>query len=73
MTAPLRPMNLSEILDRTFHIYRSRFLLYLGIAAFPALTIAALRIVSYLLGTFGPERIVDLSHDYGEEDKRTAR
>ncbi len=36
MTTPLRPMNLGEILDRTFQIYRSRFLLFVGIAAIPA-------------------------------------
>jgi hypothetical protein len=47
-------MNLGEILDRTFHIYRSRFFLYVVIAALPALAIGAIRIVSYLLGTFGP-------------------
>jgi hypothetical protein len=38
MTATLRPMNLGEILDRTFQIYRSRFLVFAGIAALPALT-----------------------------------
>ncbi|MGH9599526.1 MAG: hypothetical protein ACRD27_06655 [Terracidiphilus sp.] len=37
MTAALRPMNLGEILDRTFEIYRKRFLLFVGIAALPAL------------------------------------
>jgi len=54
MTAPLRPMNLGEILDRTFHIYRSRFFLYVVIAALPALAIGAIRIVSYLLEPSGP-------------------
>ncbi|MGA9668885.1 MAG: hypothetical protein WBQ94_06730, partial [Terracidiphilus sp.] len=37
MNAPLRPMNLGDILDRTFQIYRSRFLVFFGIAAVPAL------------------------------------
>jgi len=37
MTANLRPLNLGEILDRTFQIYRERFLLFVGIAALPAL------------------------------------
>jgi len=32
---PLRPSNLSEILDRTAQIYRSRFLVFLGIALLP--------------------------------------
>ncbi len=36
MTATLRPMSLGEILDRTFQIYRSRFLVFVGIAALPA-------------------------------------
>ncbi len=37
MTAPLRPMNLGEILDQTFHIYRSRFLAFVMIATIPTL------------------------------------
>ena len=37
MTAPLRPMNLGEILDRTLQIYRARFLAFVGIAAIPVL------------------------------------
>jgi hypothetical protein len=36
MQAALRPMNLGEILDRTFAIYRKKFLLFVGIAAMPA-------------------------------------
>ena len=36
MTVTLRPMSLGEILDRTFQIYRSRFLVFVGIAAGPA-------------------------------------
>jgi hypothetical protein len=32
-------MNLGEILDRTFQIYRSRFLVFVGIAALPALAL----------------------------------
>lgn len=42
MTLPLRPMTLGEILDRTFEIYRKRFLLFVGIAALPALLMLAL-------------------------------
>ena len=44
MTAPLRPMNLGEILDRTFQIYRSRFLVFAGIAALPALAMFGLHL-----------------------------
>jgi hypothetical protein len=32
MTPALRPMNLGEILDRTFQIYRSRFFAFVGLA-----------------------------------------
>jgi hypothetical protein len=35
-------MNLGEILDRTFQIYRSRFLVFVGIAAMPALAMMCL-------------------------------
>jgi hypothetical protein len=49
---PLRPMNLGEILDRTFQIYRSRFLVFVGIAALPALAVMAEYIAAnqWLLG-----------------------
>lgn len=32
----LRPLSTGEILDRTFHLYRSRFALFAGLAALPA-------------------------------------
>jgi hypothetical protein len=35
-------MTLGEILDRTIQIYRSRFLVFIGIAAIPALAMLAL-------------------------------
>lgn len=35
METNLRPLNLGEILDRTAILYRSRFLIFLGIAAIP--------------------------------------
>ncbi len=44
MQAALRPMNLGEILDRTFEIYRKRFLLFAGIAALPAAAMLALHL-----------------------------
>jgi hypothetical protein len=43
---PLRPMNLGEILDRTIQIYRSRFLVFVGIAALPALAVMALEMAN---------------------------
>jgi hypothetical protein len=42
MMPALRPMRLGEILDRTFEIYRRKFLLFVGIAALPALATFAL-------------------------------
>jgi len=35
MTTPLRPMSTGEILDRTFNLYRSNFVLFAGIAVLP--------------------------------------
>ena len=43
MAGPLRPMNLGEILDRTFELYRKRFLLFVGIAALPAIAMLGLQ------------------------------
>lgn len=45
MTATLRPMSLGEILDRTFQIYRAKFLVFVGIAALPALAMFGLHVV----------------------------
>ena len=36
MTTALRPMSTSEILDRTFSLYRNNFVLFAGIAMLPA-------------------------------------
>jgi len=44
MTPTLRPMNLGEILDRTFHIYRSRFLQFVIVGAIPALAMRSIHI-----------------------------
>ena len=44
MTPALRPMNLGEILDRTFQIYRSRFLAFVAIAAIPAFSMRLVHI-----------------------------
>ena len=46
MTANLHPMSLGEILDRTFQIYRSAFLAFLGVALLPLTA----RMALYLLG-----------------------
>lgn len=42
MTVTLRPMNLGEILDRTFHIYRSRFSTFVTLAFLPSIAMLAL-------------------------------
>lgn len=44
MVTVLRPLSLSELLDRTFHLYRNNFLLFVGIMAIPQLFILALRL-----------------------------
>jgi len=43
MTEPLRPMNLGEILDRTFQIYRARFLVFGSVVALRVLAILAVQ------------------------------
>jgi len=42
MNEPLRPSTLGEILDRTAQLYRSRFLLFLGISVVPTVVAVAL-------------------------------
>ncbi len=49
MTPTLRPMNLGEILDRTFQIYRSRFFRFVGIAAIPAAATVAVEVIGHWL------------------------
>jgi len=57
MTDALRPSTLGEILDRTANLYRSRFLVFLGIALIPAGVILACAVPMVLffvwLGTQG--------------------
>jgi len=43
MVTVLRPLSISELLDRTFHLYRNNFLLFIGIMAIPQVFILALR------------------------------
>jgi hypothetical protein len=45
MSATLRPMNLGEILDRTFEIYRKRLLVFVGLAAMPAVAMVGVHLV----------------------------
>jgi hypothetical protein len=57
MNDRLHPMTLSEILDRTAHLYRSRFLIFFGIGVIPAGTVlvsaAALFTVLVWIGSAG--------------------
>jgi hypothetical protein len=41
MNDPLRPLNLGEILDRTALLYRSRFLVFIGISLIPTVVVLA--------------------------------
>jgi hypothetical protein len=43
-TFDLRPLSLGEILDRTFTIYRSYFLLFIGISAIPRVLVLILQL-----------------------------
>jgi hypothetical protein len=56
MQSALRPMNLGEILDRTFAIYRKKFLLFGGIAALPAAVMLAIHIVD--IGWVHTDRLI---------------
>lgn len=61
----LRPLSTSELLDRTFHLYRNHFVLFVGIAAIPQLAVLAVRlgyaervIRTPFLGRWGPAVVV---------------
>jgi uncharacterized membrane protein len=49
MKEPLRPSTLGEILDRTAHLYRSRFLVFFGIAVVPTAVILVFASGAFLL------------------------
>ena len=44
MVTILRPLSTSELLDRTFHLYRNHFVLFVGIAAIPQLAVLAVQL-----------------------------
>src|SRR2546421_387236 len=44
MVTVLRPLSTSELLDRTFHLYRNNFLVFVGITAIPQLLVLTLRL-----------------------------
>ena len=45
MTTVLRPLSLSELLDRTFFLYRKHFVLFVGIVALPQLIVLAIQLI----------------------------
>jgi len=49
MTTPLRPMNLGELLDRSFFLYRKHFLLFVGITAVPQLVLLAFQLAGIVV------------------------
>ncbi len=53
MVTVLRPLSTSELLDRTFHLYKNNFLVFLGITAIPQLVVLALRLL-YATTLTGP-------------------
>ena len=45
MVTVLRPLSISELLDRTFHLYRNNFAVFVGITALPQLVVLALQLL----------------------------
>jgi hypothetical protein len=48
-TLDLRPLSLGELLDRTFSLYRSHFLLFLGISAIPRVFVLLIQLAQTLV------------------------
>jgi hypothetical protein len=55
MTTVLRPMSTSELLDRTFFLYRKHFVLFVGIVAVPYLILLAFQLASLSVPRARPE------------------
>jgi hypothetical protein len=53
MAAALRPLSTGELLDRTFSLYRSHFVLFVGIFALPHLCVLALQCLAFAFQTPG--------------------
>jgi hypothetical protein len=54
MTTPLRPMSTGEVLDRTFHLYRNHFWLFVGIGSGYGLCLLIGVLILVSLGILGP-------------------
>jgi hypothetical protein len=57
MITPLRPMSLSQLLDRSFFLYREHFGLFVGIAALPHLALLAFQLLEIFISP-APRRIL---------------
>jgi hypothetical protein len=55
MATALRPLSTGELLDRTFSLYRSHFVLFLGIFALPHLCVLAFQCLTFALQTPGAQ------------------
>jgi hypothetical protein len=55
MTTALRPLTTAELLDRTFSLYRSHFLLFVGIFALPYLAVLAYQCVGLIFQSPVPQ------------------
>src|SRR5260370_32697981 len=53
MVTVLRPLSTSELLDRTFHLYRNNFLVFVGIAAIPQLAVLVLQLADAMMRSQG--------------------
>ncbi len=53
MNAPLRPLSTGEVLDTTFSLYRSHFLLFTGLVALPYLVLLPFQILNVFLHPTG--------------------
>ena len=53
MATILRPLSTSELLDRTFFLYRKHFMLFVGIVALPYMVVLAFQLTTIALGLTG--------------------
>jgi hypothetical protein len=53
MVIVLRPLSTGELLDRTFHLYRNHFILFVGITAIPQLVILLLHLLGAAVAVSG--------------------
>jgi hypothetical protein len=66
MNESLRPSSLGEILDRTAQLYRSRFLVFLGISVLPvAVVVVLLCLVGLVAAWWGTAGVHSVSSDTG--------